>query len=306
MEVVCSGIAKSHLFVYYSSGSEGLTGTLTLSKSTVSGNSTTGLGGGIDNGGTLTLSNSAISGNTTTSGNGSGIFNNDTLTLSNSTISENTASSFGGGIFIQSRVVARGTLIAHVDFTFSTMYGNTAHGGGDIAIEDFGSSSNGNSNIIKQASQVKISNSIVAGDPAHPGLDIMGMLTSYGYNLFQDISGATFDLATRTQHSTDKTLSVNDSTKLFADPVRLRDNGDPNKTLTLAPDSLAVNQIPLAACHVNGTTTDQRGMERPDGNETACDIGAYEYVDSPSGSRRGFVVRSRPAHRHAEIRRCAG
>ncbi len=117
---------------------------------------------------------------------------------------------------------------------------------------------------------------------------VSGTLISSGYNLFQGNSGATFDPATRTQHGFDKTLSVNDLTKLFADPVRLQDNGGPTKTLALAPDSPAVDQIPLAACHIRdalGTptaqytiTTDQRGMKRPQGK--ACDIGAYEYVGS--------------------------
>jgi hypothetical protein len=249
-------------------------------------NSTTGF---IDNEGTLTLSNSTVSGNTVTGfiSAGGGIFNshNGTLTLSNSTVSGNTVTggNGGGGIAIQSFVDASGALpITQVDITFSTMYGNAAHGGGDIAIEDDAIDSNGNRKAIKQVSQVKISNSIVAGDPAHPGPDIVGMLTSDGYNLFQDTSGATFDPATRTQHGTDKTLSVNNLTTLFASPLVLRENGGPTKTLTLAHDSPAVDQIPLAACHINGITTDQRGMKRPDDNESACDIGAYEYVDSPT------------------------
>jgi hypothetical protein len=91
-------------------------------------------------------------------------------------------------------------------------------------------------------------------------------------------------------------VSVNDLTRLFADPVRLQNNGGPTKTLALAPDSPAVDQIPLAACHITvpiynlaGTpiaqdaiTTDQRGMKRLDGNEDRCDIGAYEYADTPT------------------------
>jgi hypothetical protein len=190
----------------------------------------------------------------------------------------------GGGIFILSAVGAKaGTHIAHIDLTFSTIYGNTAHGGGDIAIEDVAISPNGNSKTIKQISQVKIRNSIVAVDLAHPGPDIVGMLTSYGYNLFQDTSGATFDPATSTQHGTDKTLSVNDLSRLFADPVGLRDNGGLTKTYALAPGSPAIDAVPLQFCQVPGILnsqsrmySDQRGMKRPDENETACDIGAYE------------------------------
>jgi hypothetical protein len=293
------------------------TGTLTVSNSTISGN--TGLGINNSNniviGGTLIVSNSTISGNaggidnsnnstlkvsnSTISGNASeGIasFDGGSLTVSNSTISGNFAGgpfNEGGGIYIASDVYGSQTLIEHVDLTFNTIYGNTTHGGYDIAIEDSVYPLIGNGRGIEQISQVKISNSIVAGDPAHRGPNILGMLTSYGYNLFQDNSGATFDPATRTQHGTDKTVSVNDLITLFADPVGLRDNGGPTKTYALAHKSPAVDQIPIAACHsivpINnflGTpigqytiTTDQRGMKRPDDDESACDIGAYEYVD---------------------------
>src|SRR5439155_21373214 len=202
-----------------------------------------------------------------------------TLTLANSTISDNKASSSGGGIYIESDVDPnRGVSISQVDLTFCTVYGNTAHSGGDIEIEDIGSDSNGNSKAIKPVSQVKIRNSIVAGDPAHPSPDIVGMLTSYGYNLFQDNSGATFDSATSSQHGTDKTLSVNDLTTLFADPVGLRNNGGPTRTYALAPGSPALDAIPLQYCQIKGILNnqshlyiDQRGMKRPDGNEAFCD-----------------------------------
>jgi hypothetical protein len=139
---------------------------------------------------------------------------------------------------------------------------------------------------------VKIRNSIVVSNPADPSPDISGTLISSGYNLFQDNSGATFNPTTRPQHATDKTLSVNDLTSLFAYPVRLQDNGGPTRTLALPPDSPAVDQIPLDACHISvpirnflGTpvaqytiTTDQRGVKRPQGK--ACDIGAFEYADA--------------------------
>ncbi len=247
----------------------------------------------------LTLTNSTISGNTVINGNGGGIsnsplfsFSSSTLTLTNSTISGNMASRDGGGIDIQSSVDTMGRVsIAQVDLTFSTIYGNTAHSGGDIMIEDVTTDSNGNQNgkAIKQISQTKIRNSIVAGDPAHPSPDIVGMLTSYGYNLFQDNSGATFDSATSSQHGTDKTLSVNDLTTLFADPVGLRNNGGPTRTYALAPGSPALDAIPLQYCQIKGILNnqshlyiDQRGMKRPDGNEAFCDIGAYEYVDAPT------------------------
>ncbi len=103
-----------------------------------------------------------------------------TLTLTNSTVSENTASgsnSSGGGIF--SSVGSR------TNITFCTIYGNTATHGGGVFIE--------NSSTDKSVSnQVQMRNSIIAGNHAQSSQDIVGPLTSYGYNLIQDVSGATF------------------------------------------------------------------------------------------------------------------
>ncbi len=95
-------------------------GTLTITNSTISGN-TAGWGGGIDNSGTLTITNSTISGNTA-DWRGGGIENGGTLTITNSTISGNTTDSYGGGIF------SEGTLTV----TNSTISGNTvdSYGGG--------------------------------------------------------------------------------------------------------------------------------------------------------------------------------
>jgi len=96
---------------------------LTLTGSTVSGNSTTGTlayGGGIFAGGDLALTDSTISGNTTAglSAYGGGIFAEGDVTLTQSTVSENSTTgdvSIGGGIF------ARGA----VTLTQSTVSGNS-------------------------------------------------------------------------------------------------------------------------------------------------------------------------------------
>ena len=263
-------------------------GTLVLNNSIISDNTAHSNGGGIsNNSGTLVLNNNIVSDNTTY-GDGGGISNNGgTFILSNSTISANIANGQGGGILINSPIKSS-DVITQADLTFNTIYDNTAHGGGDIAIDDIDSG--------VQVSKVKIKNSIVAGDPTHPESDIMGMLTSYGYNLFQDKAGAIFDPTTHTQHSTDKILSANDLRTLFTNPVKLQNNGGPTRTLALAPNSPAIDQIPLAACHITipvniknnagtpiaqkpiATNHDQRGVERPNGKTQSCDIGAYEYT----------------------------
>ena len=66
-------------------------GTLTVTNSTISGNTTFIGGGGIDNEGMLTVTNSTLSGNSTSFGGGSGggIDNAGTLTVTNSTLSGN-------------------------------------------------------------------------------------------------------------------------------------------------------------------------------------------------------------------------
>ena len=95
-------------------------GTLTVTNSTISGNTASGDGGGIYKySGTLTVTNSTITGNTAE--NGGGIYNDGTLTVTNSTISGNTASYNGGGIDNFS-----GTLTV----TNSTISGNTSSGDG--------------------------------------------------------------------------------------------------------------------------------------------------------------------------------
>ncbi|MDR0769804.1 MAG: hypothetical protein LBE75_01195 [Burkholderiales bacterium] len=97
-------------------------GTLTLTNSTVSGNSTYN-GGGIYSAGTLTLTNSTVSGNTARY-DGGGIYSAGALTLTNSTVSDNVADRLGGGID-----VSGGTL----SLTGSTVSGNSAYYGGGIS-----------------------------------------------------------------------------------------------------------------------------------------------------------------------------
>ncbi len=123
-------------------------GTLTVTDSTVSGNSATNGGGGIFNVSTLTVTSSTFSGNSAT--NGGGILElTGTLTVSNSTFSGNSASDYGGGIRNNGALTV----------TNSTFSGNNALNEGGIStlttaylsgvILDTGSSgANCSSNII--------------------------------------------------------------------------------------------------------------------------------------------------------------
>ena len=100
-------------------------GTVTVTDSTISGNTAFAQGGGINNTGTVTVTGSTISGNTATTANsgfGGGIFNvGGTVTVTDSTISGNTAFA-GSGIYNDGTVTV----------TDSTISGNTASFGGDI------------------------------------------------------------------------------------------------------------------------------------------------------------------------------
>ena len=245
-------------------------GSVTLTNTTVSGNKVgncvgytfgpIGVGGGVKNFGSLTLNNDTFSNNTAPN-NGGGIYNgvNNTdfgnLILSNSTIWHNTASVDGGGIDNDG---------GQATIAFGTTFGNTAHIGGGIAIEN---------NIHNTFGLVvAMSNSIVAGNHADSAVDISGNLTSKGYNLIQDTSGAIF---ASNNHPPD--ISGEQFSSLGIDP-ELRNNGGPTWTLKLLRGSTAIDKIPTGACLVNGPITDQRGVKRPTG--PACDIGAYEYVPS--------------------------
>ena len=81
----------------------GSSGDLTLNDGTVRGGASGARnGGGIFNGGTLTVTNSTISANSTSNDSGDrgggGIFNTGALLITNSIVSGNTATRFGGGI----------------------------------------------------------------------------------------------------------------------------------------------------------------------------------------------------------------
>jgi CSLREA domain-containing protein len=249
-------------------------GQITVTGSTVSGNQ----GGGItashttpvhvigttisdnwqeDDGGGLYLLNSTvvISGSTIANneaeGYGGGIyFSNSNLGIMNSTISGNTAGS-GGGIYTYLGT----TLIVH-----STITANEAAYGGGIY----------NASGVTTA----IKGSIIAGNT---GGDVAAEATatgyySQGYNLIGQ-AGANVVLAEVFDYTGDETGVTNPGL------AGLAENGGPTRTHALLGDSPAIDAAGSCASWTPPVSTDQRGVNRPQGS--ACDIGAYEVVSGP-------------------------
>jgi hypothetical protein len=141
-------------------------GGLTVSGSTISGNTATDAAGGIENGndGVLTVIDSTISGNT--SGGGDGIKNDGTLKVINSTISGNSGGANGGGI------ASDGTLTV-ID---STISGNSSSldGGG----------------IYAYGGTLSLANTIVSGNSAPNGTDTYTNGATYNNNGGNLVGGA--------------------------------------------------------------------------------------------------------------------
>jgi hypothetical protein len=239
-------------------------GTLQLINSTVSGNTVlttncefcSATGGGIYNstGATATISRSTITGNTASytlpnspcGAWGGGISNNGTVTISNSTLSDNTAycdalsGGVGGGISNGGAISINNSTISH----------NTANGlGGGI--------SNFSSNTLLQ-------NTIVANSPQ--GGNCYFSVTSEGYNLSSDDTCGL--IGAGDVQNTDPLLGP------------LQKNGGPTQTMALLPGSPAIDAGNPSGCTDSSghlLKTDQRGMPRPDKEDTGgCDIGAFE------------------------------
>jgi fibronectin-binding autotransporter adhesin len=269
-------------------------GTVDVNKSRVSNNSAGGGsgrtnpatvggssdGGGIDNfDGTVSVTDSTVVGNTSTAGRntgggqagigrGGGIDGNpsgavpDTTTISASTIVGNGAevtpygtgsTGLGGGIYTGPA--------ATVSLNGVTLNTNDAvTQGGSIMTDKAGSKGTTN-----------IHNTILAGGTAPAGANCSGTgtLTDQGHNLD---SGASCALSgPGDQSNTNPMLGG------------LGPNGGPTETEALPSNSPAVDRGDTSP---HCTTTDQRGMPRPDAGESACDIGAYELQDAshkPSG-----------------------
>ena len=246
-------------------------GTLTVSNSTISGNSAAN-GGGIYAAGSLTLRNSTISGNSATSGTGGGIYNSGALTNSasvtavNSTIANNSSVANGSAIY-------NGAFAALTNVTVSNSPGTTV-----AALQNDGAS---------LPPSFKLTNSIISnpgGKACSMSYDATNNLnrnfaTTSGHNLISDNScvfasmnnSGTIDIIPNPPGNiVDTNLNLGS----------LANNGGPTPTIAVAfgSGSQAIDAGDDTVCAQTGAdgvnNKDQRGFARP--QRTHCDIGAYE------------------------------
>lgn len=257
-------------------------GTVTITDSTIRGNTADSGGGLIYISADLTIRNTTISDNIATvkiasngveiggDGGGLSVGSGSITKIINSTISNNKAINNGGGIFMAngfSSVSLFNTTVTNNAADFND--DGNGQGGGIIG----GSTSSGGLNF-------ELSNSIVAGNSSSTGVgpdcdsSQLGIISN-GFNLIGDNTNCGF------------TANLNDQIGDSITPIDpmlgpLADHGGPTFTHALLDGSPAIDAGNPANCTDNTgatITTDQRGNMRPSDGGTGmviCDIGAYE------------------------------
>lgn len=208
---------------------------------------------GVLNGGTLALAEVSVRGS---QGNGWGIGNAGALTLTNSTVSEN-------------------AVLGVENIGEATLTNCTVSGNGDTGVENTGGTmtltnctltGNGGAALSGgEEERVTVAGTIIHGA-------CLGLMISAGYNIESPDGSCGFD------QTGDQRFVATEQLKL--EP--LQDNGGPTETHALGEGSVAIDAIPAEDCvDADGEplTTDQRGVERPQGD--ACDVGAVEMEVAP-------------------------
>jgi hypothetical protein len=232
------------------------TSAATLNNVIVSGNSGYDDGGAIYNNGDSTLNNVTVSGNS--SGGGGGLFNYAMAILNNSTLSGNSAST-GGGLYN----------LGTATLTNTTLSGNLAtnQGGGlynyfDLSLLNVTLSNNsaatGGALFMESGITTVLTNTIVAYSSA--GGNCSGTITAAKFSLSSDNSCAL-------------TGPVNGHNPNGLDPLltALGNYGGPTLVHMLEPGSPAIAGV----LGNDAPATDQRGQPRP-GSDGSYDIGAVE------------------------------
>ncbi|MEO0508581.1 MAG: right-handed parallel beta-helix repeat-containing protein [Verrucomicrobiota bacterium] len=227
---------------------------VTVERTTISGNSAEAGGGIRSDEGNVTVIESTISGNEATDGEGGGInaTRGDQLTVENSTVSGNEASGGGGGI-----VVSTGASATVESSTIA--FNNSGAGGAGIRFStDSGSTFTASNTIFSENRNSGVLNSIG------------GSVDSSGFNLFDDDGGSIVGSTLTDQ--------LNGSPDLQA----LADNGGATFTHALGASSDAIDS------GSSNQATDQRGFLRPAGSQS--DIGAFEFGAVPEPSNTVLLM----------------
>lgn len=252
------------VFIGYSAADGG--STVRFERVTIAQNHS-GTGGGAiaiqSGGGTVTIRDSAIVLNTSAS-HGGGLYEraNQVVTIERSTLSGNDAADDGGAVYN-----AQGTLTV-ID---STITANTA----DVDGDEFGDGGG----IHETSATTTVGNSIVAGNVdgsttiVRP--DVVGSISTLGYNLIGDHTGAE---ASFPVGQPNLELDTVGTAIAPIDPElgTLGDNGGPTPThLPLGPDWPVIDQGSCA-----GALRDQRGWgELPSYDRIVDDAGAVDAAD---------------------------
>jgi CSLREA domain-containing protein len=225
------------------------TGSLTITRSIISGNHAV-VGGGISNkNGGLDVHNSTISGNDASEGGGA--YNHvATMNFYNSTISGNTATSIGGGIYYTFQGQSNGTI------QNSTITKNHAPNGGGVM-------------VFNGSSVVRAGNTILAANTGSQGPDLYGTIYSSGYNILGTTGGSYANFVATTGDQVGQFSVIN---PLLAP---LADNGGRTRTHLPLTGSPAID-----SGNAFGETADQRGFTRTVNGTT--DIGAVEVQAAPT------------------------
>ena len=187
----------------------------------------------------VAVTGSTISGNSAAGGGGIQVDDGVTMTLANSTVSGNTATSASGGGGIRTDP-PNGSSPGTASLTNVTVAANAAPSGTGAGLRNNGT--------------INVKNTIVSGNA---GANCAG-------------SGTMSKQSNNLEDGTSCGLNIN------ANPLLqpLADNGGDTQTHAIPLNSPAIN----AAGSCPPPTTDQRGVDRPQGG--ACDIGSYEFVPS--------------------------
>jgi len=258
-------------------------GIVNISNSLLDGNTANVAGALTIGGGIVTLTNSTISNNTSLYHGGAFQTSVATLNVISSTIDNNRAATEGGAYYAENFSAATFTNTTftsnHAGKLGGVMVADSYDAGWDIAFVNStligNSAGTSGGGIYRRSRLVTLRNTIVALNTAPSSPDVFGQITSLGYNLIGNKSGANIPAVAGDMFGTS------------ASPINpklgpLADNGGSTKTRIPASDSPAINAIPSSGAGICGGFSiglDQRGIARA--QEFNCDIGAVEVVAFP-------------------------